>query len=165
VSEHFPVLIDEVLPGALDGKPTFPFRSWATANRFAFHPDAGEFLSQCGSAAEAFFARHFTRREGIRFTRPTVAIADQYTFELQVRCATYWIDAVVSSSHKTLAIEIDGMAFHHRSREQVAADYLRQRRIVLRGYTVIRFTAQEVFSDADQCWRQIESIFRYSRRS
>jgi very-short-patch-repair endonuclease len=165
VSNQFPVLLDEIIPGALDGRPTFPFKSWAAATRFAYPPAATEFLSQCGSAAEAFFAREFTLRTGVTFPRPKVAIAGDFTFELQVRCAAYWVDAVVSDSYKTLGIEIDGMAFHQRSREQVAADYLRQRRIVLRGFTLIRFTAQEVFVSPAECWRQVESIFAYSRRA
>lgn len=161
--DTFPTLIGEVIPGALDGLPSFPFRSWAIANRFHYPLDAGQFLSQCGSAAEAFFARPFTSRPDVQYPRQRVATDGELTFELQVRCASYWIDAVVSDTRKTLAIEIDGMAFHNRTRDQVAADYLRQRRIVLKGYTVIRFTAQEVFHDPDECWRQVESILAHSR--
>ena len=83
---------------------------------------------------------------------------------LQVRCAGFRIDAVVSDATTQLAVEIDGMAFHHRTKEQVAADYLRQRRIVVKGYTVIRFTAQEVFGDAAECWRQVRAILAARRR-
>lgn len=127
----------------------FPFESWASANRFIYPAEALDQLRLCGSAAEAFFVRAYHTREwsGVR---PSLA--------LQVPCLGFRIDAVVQDAKGGLAIEIDGMAFHHRSREQAASDYLRQRRIVARGYTVIRFTAQEVFADADECWRQIDVI-------
>lgn len=127
----------------------FPFVSWASANRFTYPAEAEPSLRVCGSAAEAYFVRAF-------FTRTWSG--ERPALSLQVPCLGFRIDVVVTDARGALAIEIDGMAFHHRSREQVAADYLRERRIVARGYTVIRFTAPEVFGNADECWRQVEVI-------
>lgn len=127
----------------------FPFESWASANRFTYPDDAAPLLRQCGSAAEAFFVRAY-------FTRSWPG--DRPALALQVPCLGFRIDAVVTAGRTALAIEVDGMGFHHRSRERVAADYLRERRIVAKGYTVIRFTAQEVFATADECWRQVDVI-------
>lgn len=164
----FPTLIYEALPDALGAQVKFPFRSWATANRFTYPEHATDFLAQCGSAAEAFFARAFILRDDvvyIPFPRGTIAASvGQLILELQVPCTLYTIDALVSSAAMQLAIEVDGMAFHSKTREQVASDYLRERRLVLKGNTVIRFTAQEVMAKASECWRQVESIFAARKR-
>jgi len=56
------------------------------------------------------------------------------------------------------------MGFHHMKAEQVAADYVRERRLVLVGCTVIRFTAQEVFSNPHECWRQVDAILEARTR-
>jgi very-short-patch-repair endonuclease len=165
MSMRFPELLGAILPlGFYSDDRLFPFQAWAEANRFEYPIEAQPFLTKCKSAAEAFFARPFTFRDGIEYPRENVAIAGDHVLELQVPCAGYWIDAVISDYKTSLAIEIDGAAFHHRTKEQIAADYLRQRRIVLKKYTVVRFTAREVFADSEECWRQIEAILA-ARRS
>lgn len=163
-SRSGPSLIGEVLAG-MDGshRPFFPFVEWAKANSFKYPPAAKELLRNCGSAAEAFFAQPFTLREGVEYCDRR-AFTKDWMLELQLPCARYYIDAAVSHGKMSLAIEIDGMGFHHKSKQQVAADYLRERRIVQQGYTVIRFTAQEVFSDPAECWRQVEAIFTARRK-
>lgn len=125
-------MVGEVLAGMGDGR-SFPFAVWARSARFKYPP-------------------------GVTYPGVTTARADGLTLELQVRAANYWVDAVVADSRSSLAIEIDGIAFHHRSKEQIAADYIRQRRIVLVGHTVIRFTAQEALGNPNECWRQIGAI-------
>lgn len=164
---NFPVLIGEVIPAALGAKDErfFPLRAWALCARFEYPIEAEGFLGRCGSAAEAFFARPFTLRPDVEYPRGKLAVAGLYSLELQVPCAGYRIDAVLNDSSTSLAIEIDGMAFHSRSKEQVANDYLRQRRIVLKGHTVIRFTAREVFQSPEECWRQVEAILAARRQS
>jgi very-short-patch-repair endonuclease len=163
-TDTFPTLVGEVLPGVLEGRPVFPFLSWAQSNRFTFPPHARPFLARCGSAVEAYFARAFVQRADTRYVNDQTAIAGDFTLQLQVRVANYYIDAVVSDAANQIAVEIDGMGFHHRSKEQVAADYLRQRRIVLKGFTVIRFTAKEVLVSPEECWRQVEAILAARRR-
>lgn len=156
---EFPMLAGDVIRAGMKGGDVFfPFRSWAAAQRFAYPADAENFLAECQSAAEAYFARPFVLRAGVEYPEPRVARAGELELRLQVNVANYRVDFVLECRVARLAIEIDGMAFHHRFREQIAQDYLRQRRIVLRGYPVIRFTAQEVFSDPNECWRQIDSI-------
>lgn len=162
-SDHFPELIGNMVGEAITGRPHFAFEAWAAASRFEYPTVAAPFLAKCGSAAEAFFMRPFCYRPGVEFEE---GLATDGTFDvnLQVRAANYWIDAVLSDSCSRLAIEIDGMAFHRQTKEQVAADYLRQRRILLKGYAVARFTAREAFSTPDECWRQLEAIMN-SRRN
>jgi very-short-patch-repair endonuclease len=157
---NMPQRVGEIAFLGSEDAPQFYFTTWAANHAFEYPLAAKDFLSNCGSAAEAFFARPFTRRVGVQFLAdsPKTALADCYQMELQVHCAGYWIDAVVSDGRSSLAIEIDGGMWHYMSREKWAADYARQRRIVLKGHTVVRFTAIEVFKDPEECWRQIEII-------
>ncbi len=144
-------LVDTVSALVDPKKPAFfPFKSWASANLFRYPPEALDTLCQCESAAEAFFARGFfeipaAERQGVKLN-------------LQVKVGFYRIDAVASNDRCKLAIEIDGLTFHARKYDQVAADYLRERRIVCAGYTLIRFTAQDVFKTTPECWRQVIAI-------
>lgn len=143
-----------------DGR--FPFASWARGNAYPYQKAWLPFLERCGSAAEVFFLRPFLERAGIVVDGNKVTLGS-ITVALQHQVKGYKADVLVTEGSYQLAIEVDGMAFHHRSREQVAADYLRQRRIVARGYTVIRFTAPEVFKDAGECWRQVDAILAARR--
>jgi len=127
------------------------------ANRFEYPDGSFHLFAQCGSAAEAYFLRPFVSRPGAVFQDRGVCVGDVQVV-LQVSCALSRIDFVVSRGAFRLAIEVDGMGFHHANAEQVAADYLRERRIVCAGYTVIRFTAQEAFSNPSECWRQVDEI-------
>lgn len=161
---NFPTLVGEVIGREVYGRPCFAFKPWADGAKFEYPDAAREFMARCGSAAEAYFVRPFCCRAGIEFLADGSARAGQFTLRLQVPAATYWVDAVLSNEHSTLAIEIDGMQFHHHTKEQVAADYLRQRRLVLKGFTVVRFTAREAFAEPDECWRQLEAIM-LSRRN
>lgn len=160
----FPTRLDEVVPGVLSGRPNMPFVSWAAHNRFEYPAAAVELFKLCGSAAEAFFLRPFAHREGFTIVENGVATAGGVRVQLQAPCYGFRIDFAVSDAHSRLAVEIDGMAFHHRTKEQVAADYLRQRRISVKGYAVIRFTAAEVFGDAEECWRQLDAILAARRK-
>lgn len=156
---HFPVVAREALLEAVNpDRPPFPFQSWAMANRFEYPAAFRGFFCRCASAAEAYFIRPFLTREGV------VALGDgraQYrdtVLNVAVPCRRYVIDAVVEKGAFKLAIEIDGLDYHHRNAQQIAADYVRERRVVLLGYTVIRFTSREVFFTPDECWRQIDAI-------
>lgn len=141
----------------------FPFVSWARDSAYPYRKEWVPFLVKCGSAAEVYFLRPFLERPGC-----AIAVGDAHAggvvVMLQHQIKQYRTDVLVADDRTQLAIEVDGMAFHHRSREQVAADYLRQRRIVAQGYTVIRFTAPEVFKDATECWRQVDAILAARRK-
>lgn len=136
--------------------PFFPFVSWSAAHGFHYPEEMATLLASCGSAAEAYFLRALADR-GATFSDQGASYRG-HTLRVQTPCAKYRLDITLTSPTFTLAVEIDGIGFHHRSAEQVAADYLRERRIVAMGYTVIRFTAQEAFGNASECWRQIDLI-------
>ena len=151
----YPRLIGEIIGDSYGVEERqFPFVAWAGTNGFKYPEAAKGFLRNVGSAVEAYFARAFAERPGVEFVGRRAYTKD-YMLELQVRCLSYRIDAVVCDETTCLAIELDG---HHRAKEQVAADYMRQRRITLKGYSIIRFTAQEVLRSPAECWRQVEAI-------
>lgn len=62
------------------------------------------------------------------------------------------------SFRKVFAIECDGHEWHEKTKEQVARDKLRDRRLVLDGITPIRFSGSEIHRDADACARYIRSL-------
>lgn len=153
----YPMLVSEVM-----APRAFPFQSWAASARFSYPAAALRFFRGCGSAAEAYFLRPFCLRPGVAFGDGAIT-CDGITVRLQVPCGAYRTDAVVSDSQTALAVEIDGIAFHQRSPQQVASDYQRQRRIVAAGYTVVRFTAQECFANAESCWLELDAILAARR--
>lgn len=159
-----PTIAREALISWANPQRAFAFQSWAMANHFIYPAESLGFFCQCGSAAEAFFVRPFVLRVGVSFesapdgTPPWVASVGELRVSLQVPCALYRLDVVVQRAAFRLAVEVDGLTYHRQTAEQIAADYIRQRRIVVSGYTVARFTAQEAFSDPDECWRQIDLI-------
>jgi len=145
-----------MLHGEISSTGQFPFYSWSVDTAFRYPPEALDTLSRCGSAAEAYFLRAL-------FSRPELVTDPKLVYRgLEVRiqhpCRKYRLDVAILAPVVPLAIEIDGIAFHHRSAEQVAEDYLRQRRIAASGYSVIRFTAQEAFGQPDECWNQVDHI-------
>ena len=140
----------------------FPFESWAASNGFSYRPETFPFLSAVGSAAEAFFANALASRPEFESVAHGVGKIDcgrhPTTIQCQKRVGGSYVDFAVERAGRRIAVEIDGLTFHHRKAEQVTADYLRQRRITCAGYTIVRFTAQEAFADPDECWRQLEAI-------
>lgn len=165
--QRIPTRVGEINGFDIEDSSRFPFQSWADMHRFKYPEAATPFLSCVGSAAEAFFIRPFTLRAGFTISPDdrSVATAGGLIVGLQLKCRRYYIDAAITDGLTKLAVEIDGIAWHHWTKEQVAKDYLRERRIVLEGYTVIRFTAQEVFKDADECWRQISAILSNRKKN
>lgn len=136
----------------------FPFASWAREAGYPYDRRFTAIYARCGSAAEVYFLRPFLERDGCVLDSAGRAVAGDTTLTVQHSIGSYRADMLVTAGALALAIEIDGMAFHHRSAAQVANDYRRQRRIVARGYTLIRFTAAEAFHDAAECWRQVDAI-------
>jgi very-short-patch-repair endonuclease len=61
--------------------------------------------------------------------------------------------------HIKVAIELDGYAYHH-TKEQVAADIKRQRRLQRAGWVVIRFTGAEINSGVGLCVDEVIEIIK-----
>lgn len=59
---------------------------------------------------------------------------------------------------KVFAIECDGHEWHEKTKEQVARDKLRDRRLILDGIVPIRFSGSEIHNRADACAQYIRSL-------
>lgn len=59
-------------------------------------------------------------------------------------------------------VEIDGHDFHERTKEQARRDRARDRALTRRGYKVIRFTGQEVYSNVIAVIGEIQETVRLS---
>jgi very-short-patch-repair endonuclease len=135
----------------------FPFHWWAAGARFEYIEAAKHLFCKCGSAAEAFFLRPFTEMVGVTFTA-TAAKSGVLELIPQLVVGKHRVDFALHGPTVRLAIEVDGLSFHQRTAGQVEADYLRSRRVIARGYTVVRFTAGEAFREPAECWRQVDAI-------
>lgn len=164
----YPMLLGDVMSimGQQPDQPRFfPFVSWAVQHGFDYPDGSQPFLRACGSGPEAFFAREVARLPGASFG-VGVCRAGALTITAQKRTRGYLLDFAIEDARAPkcpLAIEIDGLAFHRATAEQVQKDYLRERRITFSGYTVVRFTAGEACSRAAECWRQVAAILEARR--
>jgi very-short-patch-repair endonuclease len=118
---------------------------------------AKPFLARCESGVEVWLAAQFVARAEVTIDGD-LATDGRTQLRLQHPCRTYRIDLVATRGECRLAIEVDGWEWHQRSEAQVQSDYLRERRLTLDGYCVVRFTAREVYSNPAECWRQIDAI-------
>lgn len=57
-----------------------------------------------------------------------------------------------------ICIEIDGHDFHEKTRAQVAKDKARERAIIAKGFTVLRFTGSEIARNAQKCVDEVISV-------
>lgn len=73
----------------------------------------------------------------------------------QVAIGIYRVDFYLDDLQ--IAIEIDGYEFH-KTKEQREKDYCRERYLMRSGNVVVRFTATEVFMDADKCASELLEI-------
>jgi len=58
---------------------------------------------------------------------------------------------------KVLVVECDGHDYHERTKEQAAKDKSRDRHLVASGFTVMRFTGSELYSDPFARAREVSS--------
>lgn len=156
--DGFPSPVGAVLQNMDVGlKDRFPFFWWAAGAKFDYPAGAKHLFAKCGSAAEAFFFRPFTEMDGASFTA-TSAKTPSLELIPQLVVGKHRVDFALHGASVRFAIEIDGLSFHQRTAAQVEADYIRARRVIALGYTVVRFTAGEAFGDAIECWKQLDAI-------
>ena len=73
----------------------------------------------------------------------------------QVQIGPYLVDFVFMDE---IIVEIDGHEAH-KTKEQRAYDYKRERYLLKEGYTVARFMGTEVFLNADECGREMIRVY------
>lgn len=64
-----------------------------------------------------------------------------------------------------IAIECDGFVYHDMTIEQATHDKQRERRLVIAGFSVIRFSATEIMENADACVGEVLRCIRTLRNS
>lgn len=86
--------------------------------------------------------------------------------ELKSGGTAYRIDFVVTwpGQKQKLAIEIDGHDFHEKTRQQAARDRARERSIIREGYTIMRYTGSEVFSNPRKCVHEVADLISQLKR-
>lgn len=84
------------------------------------------------------------------------------TLELQAQIGNYRADFLITFHHPQAAtelfrvvVEVDGHAFHERTKQQAARDKRRDRHMTTRGYRVLRFSGSEVWKDPAGCAEQV----------
>lgn len=112
---------------------------------------AEEAFCRCGSPIEELFLAtlvlcgDFCWRASdapdVGFWRDQVLILQQ-----QVSIGTYRVDFLIAG-RRTAVVELDGHAFHERTKEQAARDKKRDRDLQTSGLAVLRFTGSEVWRD------------------
>ncbi len=81
----------------------------------------------------------------------------------QVEIGSYRVDfllsrVIVGGRVVHVAIECDGHEFHEKTKQQAARDKSRDRDLIARGITVLRFTGSEIWRDAAKCAREAFDI-------
>ena len=124
----------------------------------------GRVLDRCESHIERRLAIAFLFSEQYTF-RPVeegpVVARDALDVALaqQIQAEGYRIDFALwhGSDGQRVAVECDGHAFHDGDREAAERDKARDRRLIVAGWQVLRFTGRELVRDplrcAHQAWR------------
>ena len=60
-------------------------------------------------------------------------------------------DFIFAERGVAIVVELDGHAFHERTKEQASRDKARDRSLVARGWSVLRFTGSEIYADPKCC--------------
>ena len=84
---------------------------------------------------------------------PTIARRGEILIAQQQQVGKYKLDFALTNSARGLSVgvEIDGHAFHERTKEQAQRDKSRDRAIQAEGWRVLRFTGSEVWANPHKC--------------
>lgn len=90
-----------------------------------------------------------------------IMIKNQYPVEVDGK--TYHIDIMIvvvlpDDTELFFPIECDGYEFHAATKEQVAKDKTRDRKLTKAGYNTIRFTGSQIYNESSECVREIIQI-------
>ena len=83
----------------------------------------------------------------------------QAQFPIGLNIVDFYIEVMQPFTDIAFAVEIDGHDYH-KTKEQRYHDYMRERKLQARGIIVIRFTASEVFVNAESCVEELDKIMR-----
>lgn len=136
---------------------------------------AVSFVDTCTSAPEIGFAKALVGRQGwldqteeCKAIGYGVACAKEGDMGLffcfsQFPVDDYKLDFVFllkGNPLVCLGVEVDGFQYHDRTPEQALRDRLKDRRLLRRGISVVRFTAHEIMFDAERCAYEALDTFK-----
>jgi very-short-patch-repair endonuclease len=82
----------------------------------------------------------------------------EYQYPIELNIVDFYIEKDLPNGNcSKFVVEIDGHEYH-KTKEQRYHDYVRERKLQKKGYYIIRFTASEVFVDADKCVKELDVI-------
>jgi len=60
--------------------------------------------------------------------------------------------------HGKIAVEVDGRQFHSTNKQR-EYDYERERNLIMDGYHVLRFTANQAIQEPTECFKQVYNLY------
>lgn len=120
-------------------------------------------LCRCESPAETALLRALLSRPDVRVESST-ATWQGMRVTVQHPAWQYRVDVALVGPGIRIAVEVDGVTFHPTDQRALSREHLRQRRLAFGGWTVVRFTARDVFANAARCWNQVSWIVDARRR-
>lgn len=82
----------------------------------------------------------------------------------QYEIGCYRADFAVFADDVKIAVECDGFAYHDATKEKATKDKQRERRLIISGFTVVRFSASEVMENAPACASEVLRCIRTLKR-
>lgn len=83
----------------------------------------------------------------------------QAQFPIDLNIVDFYFELYLPVNNISFAVEIDGHEYH-KTKEQRYHDYMRERKLQAKGIIVVRFTASEVFVNADSCVEELHNIMK-----
>lgn len=77
-------------------------------------------------------------------------------FKVTLNKKRYILDFYVP--HGKIAVEVDGRQYHTTNKQR-EYDYERERNLIMDGFNVMRFTANQAIKDPTECFKQIYSLY------
>lgn len=143
---------------------SFDVVTWARAAHFDIPDRALSLLQRVESPAEAFIVRELFALPGALYDGGDRVYCHGAAVGVQVPALRYRVDLLVELERTRLAVEIDGLEYHGLTQAQFTRDHFRARQLLIAGYIVVRFTANEAMARPRSCWRDIFAVLA-TRRS
>ncbi len=78
-------------------------------------------------------------------------------FKVQYKVLSYWLDFAFPEIR--LGVECDGKRWHS-TKEQLAKDWKRDKKLAKNGWTIIRFDEEQIMEDVEGCMQNIEYLIK-----
>ena len=100
--------------------------------------------------------REYHRLESLNIRRQERVAAEDRNYIVDI-----FVEAQTENKTYSIIVECDGHDYHERTKEQAAHDKERDRILTRAGYTVLRYTGSEIYTDPVRCakdvWKTLEA--------